>query len=244
MTKITGLQEMAEDLRNELKETTDPKKIDELKRELKGIINAIKDEEINLEVQRAKDEANNMTTRTKKTEIYLHWIQNKKRIHITNPKDLNKRGFQSIIFDGFTFSLSPAGYYRSRGPEKKGLPGTLHRYIYQKYNGELIPGLVIDHINGLEYDNRPENLRQVTQFENMQNQQEAPRPGKKIKLEDGREFISVREAAKALGISEQTLHTRIRRGHNKIIGNLAITVDGQTFANQEAAAKALDIPLY
>ena len=70
--KIKGLQEMAEDLRNELKETTDPKKIDELKRELKGIINAIKDEEINLEVQRAKDEANNMTTRTKKTEIYLH----------------------------------------------------------------------------------------------------------------------------------------------------------------------------
>ena len=93
---------MAEDLRNELKEITDPKKIDELKRELKGIINAIKDEEINLEVQRAKDEANNMVTRTKKTEIYLHWIQNKKRKTITDPKELNKRGYQSIRFDGYT----------------------------------------------------------------------------------------------------------------------------------------------
>lgn len=157
---------------------------------------------------------------------------------------MNKRGYQGIIFDGFLFSLSPAGYYRSKATVKEGLPGTLHRYIYQKYNGELIPGLVIDHINGLEYDNRPENLRQVTQFENMQNQQEAPRPGKTIKLEDGREFISVREAAKALGISEQTVHTRIRRGHNKIIGNLAITVNGKTYPNQEAAAKALDIPLF
>lgn len=93
---------MAEDLRNELKETTDPRDINELKKELKGIINAIKDEEINLEVQRAKDEANKMTTRTKKTEIYLNWIQNKKRRTITNPKDLNKRGCQSIIFDGYT----------------------------------------------------------------------------------------------------------------------------------------------
>ena len=70
--KIKGLQEMAEDARNELKEATDPKEIQELKRQLKGIINTIKDEEINLEVQRARDEAHNMTTRTKKTEIYLH----------------------------------------------------------------------------------------------------------------------------------------------------------------------------
>lgn len=100
--RITGLQEMAEDARNELKETTDPKKIQEIKKELKGIINTIKDEEINLEVQRARDEAYNMTNRTKKTEIYLNWIQNKKRKTITNPKDLNKRGFQSIIFDGYT----------------------------------------------------------------------------------------------------------------------------------------------
>ena len=44
-----------------------------------------------------------------------------------------------------------------------------HRYIYQIHFGEIPKGYVIDHINGNSTDNRIENLRCVTQSQNLLN---------------------------------------------------------------------------
>lgn len=41
-----------------------------------------------------------------------------------------------------------------------------HRIVYAALIGPLNPALVINHINGIKSDNRPENLEQVTQSEN------------------------------------------------------------------------------
>lgn len=54
----------------------------------------------------------------------------------------------------------------------KGRLYTSHRLIYSAFYGEIPKGYVIDHINGKRDDNRIENLRMVTQSENMYNAQE------------------------------------------------------------------------
>jgi len=42
----------------------------------------------------------------------------------------------------------------------------VHRVIYRKFKGELISGLTINHKNGIKYDNRVDNLEQVTLSDN------------------------------------------------------------------------------
>ncbi len=42
----------------------------------------------------------------------------------------------------------------------------VHRLVYQAFNGELIDGLVVCHLNGDPSDNRASNLVQATQAEN------------------------------------------------------------------------------
>jgi len=44
-----------------------------------------------------------------------------------------------------------------------------HRIIYEMHNGPIPEGLFIDHINRDPSDNRIENLRLATQFQNTQN---------------------------------------------------------------------------
>ena len=43
----------------------------------------------------------------------------------------------------------------------------VHRLVFMGFKGDLKNGLVINHINGIPFDNRPENLEQVTQKENV-----------------------------------------------------------------------------
>lgn len=45
----------------------------------------------------------------------------------------------------------------------------LHRHVWAQANGPIPEGKVIDHINGDRYDNRLENLRLVTQGQNLMN---------------------------------------------------------------------------
>lgn len=45
---------------------------------------------------------------------------------------------------------------------------SIHRLVYQAFRGPLIKGLVVCHLNNEKTDNRPENLLQTTQYENIQ----------------------------------------------------------------------------
>lgn len=58
-------------------------------------------------------------------------------------------------------------YYHKISYKKKEL--AVHRIVFRKYIGELNPGLVIDHIDGNSLNNHKNNLRQITQKENMEN---------------------------------------------------------------------------
>lgn len=43
----------------------------------------------------------------------------------------------------------------------------VHRLVYQTFKGELIEGLVIDHISGIPTQNNVENLQQIDQRQNV-----------------------------------------------------------------------------
>ncbi len=51
----------------------------------------------------------------------------------------------------------------------KGVRVLVHRIVWEKAYGPIPDGMVIDHINGVRYDNRLENLRCITQRSNLLN---------------------------------------------------------------------------
>lgn len=63
-------------------------------------------------------------------------------------------------------NMDEEGYLRVRkfGKEYRG-----HRIIWEMFHSEIPEGMVIDHINGNNGDNRIENLRMVTRQENNSN---------------------------------------------------------------------------
>ena len=86
---------------------------------------------------------------------------------------LNKKYSASV--DGFVVNTntkrilkgtSRNGYLRV---EVKGVAYSVHCLIWEAFNGSIPENCVIDHINGIRNDNRLENLRLVSQSENMKN---------------------------------------------------------------------------
>ena len=79
---------------------------------------------------------------------------------------------------------TPAG---GRRTDAKGIPSqcrvtigkskiySIHRIIWEMFNGPIPTGMVIDHMNGNPWDNRIENLRVVTQRQNVQNAKKSKR---------------------------------------------------------------------
>lgn len=76
-----------------------------------------------------------------------------------SPKSSRKAGDKA----GF---LDPSGYMRVGVAGKVYM---LHRIMWVLRNGEIPPGMNIDHIDGDVSNNKPENHRLATHFQNMHN---------------------------------------------------------------------------
>lgn len=92
-----------------------------------------------------------------------------------------------------------------------------HRLVYQIFVGEIPDGLVIDHINGNRSDNRVENLRCITQSENMHNAQKLGHKGQtRVAQYDKngnfiKEFPSFTAAAKEMGVTYAAISSAAKR---------------------------------
>lgn len=62
--------------------------------------------------------------------------------------------------DGIRFYFKPEGYYKADYERHGGI--TMHRYVWQKHNGEIQPGMHVHHIDGDKSNNRIENLELLT----------------------------------------------------------------------------------
>lgn len=72
---------------------------------------------------------------------------------------ITPRRAESITRDGYL-------YIRATMDDRKRLHGGAHRLVWQWFNGDIPDGMVVNHINGVKSDNRPENLEVVTSSEN------------------------------------------------------------------------------
>lgn len=100
----------------------------------------------------------------------------------------------------------------------KGKLYSTHRLVYETFIGEIPEGKIIDHINGIRDDNRIENLRCISQSENMNNAQKNGHKGQhkvaQYDLNDNfiKEYPSFTAAAKEFGISYAAISSAAKRG--------------------------------
>lgn len=100
----------------------------------------------------------------------------------------------------------------------KGKNYSAHVLVYSAFFGEVPKGMVIDHINGKKDDNRIENLRCVSQSENMYNAQRNGHKGQcKVAQYDLdhnfiKEYSSCSEAAKEFGVTYAAISSAANRG--------------------------------
>lgn len=93
-----------------------------------------------------------------------------------------------------------------------------HRLVYETFVGPIPEGMVIDHINGDRDDNRVENLRCITQSENMNNAHANGHKGQhkvaQYDLDNNliKEYPSYTAAAKELGVTYGAISSAAKRG--------------------------------
>lgn len=78
----------------------------------------------------------------------------------------------SLFVDSVTgMVVSRVGWiHRSTGYEKIALNGvtpSVHRIVYEAVNGPIPEGLIVNHIDGVPSNNRPDNLEAIPQGENI-----------------------------------------------------------------------------
>lgn len=93
-----------------------------------------------------------------------------------------------------------------------------HRLVWETFNGPIEDGMVIDHINGVRDDNRLENLRLVTQSENVKNGYDNGHAAQKKTYQyslDGKfiaAFDRVYQATEVTQTSAPAISSAVRRG--------------------------------
>ena len=94
---------------------------------------------------------------------------------------------------------------------------SIHRLVWETFNGKILEGMVIDHIDGNRSNNALSNLRLVSQAENMNNAQINGHKGQvKISQYDKEgnfiaKYNSIREAAQSINGSEVAIKDAANR---------------------------------
>ena len=93
-----------------------------------------------------------------------------------------KRGI-GILYDDMWFGIGQYGYYRCRKWIKgKSMVILFHRYIWEKYNGEIPKGIYIHHKDGNIENNNIENLESITSQEHSRLHNKGRKPSKSTKI--------------------------------------------------------------
>ena len=99
----------------------------------------------------------------------------------------------------------------------KGKSYSVHRLVYETFNGKIPKNMVLDHINGIRDDNRLENLRCVSQSENMYNAQKNGHKGQHpvkqydLNMNFIKEYPSCSAAAKEFNVSYRAISSAADR---------------------------------
>lgn len=145
-------------------------------------------------------------TKRIKADLSKTWVPTKYQYYSVNSDGELKNDRNNYLVKG---SLRN-GYLRWEGR-------SLHRVIWEAFNGEIPDDMVIDHIDGNRSNNNLSNLRLVSQSVNMDNAQKNGHKGqvKISQYDDKGNFIatynSIREAAQAVNGSESAIRQSAER---------------------------------
>jgi hypothetical protein len=89
-----------------------------------------------------------------------------------------------------------------------------HRVVWTYLIGRIPPGLVINHINGVKDDNRPQNLELVTPSENARHAVRVLRVGRCANQDGGRNHAAKLRA-------EDIIEIRARRSKGELLRSIA-----------------------
>lgn len=95
---------------------------------------------------------------------------------------------------------------------------SMHRLVWETFNGPIENSMVVDHINGVRDDNRLDNLRLVTQSENIKNGYDNGHAGQKKTYQyslDGKliaVFDKIRQATEVTQTTIPAISSAIKRG--------------------------------
>lgn len=101
--------------------------------------------------------------------------------------------------------------------EYRGKFYSIHRLIYEAFNGKIPEGKIIDHIDGNRANNKLENLRLVSQSTNMLNAYTNGHKGQIPVLQFDKqgnfihEYSSIQEAADAMGVTHAAVRSAVNR---------------------------------
>lgn len=154
-----------------------------------------------------------------------------KRISDLTPEQIKEEEWTDLSIDS-NYAASKNGYilnkktnYIIKGSDRNGykritLKGkvySIHRIIWELFNGSIPEGQIIDHIDGNRSNNALNNLRLVSQSENMNNAQKNNHKGQKVIYQYNLEgkfikkYLSIQEAADAMNVTHAAIRSAAQR---------------------------------